>query len=225
MRPLWVVFIWNLSTRDPFGFTPFMRPVLGLSLVVKRLRPRLALYITSLCKHISCTTHTVTSSPMLSLLSLPGLSSSHAHTGHVKTQKQTSGEWTLCPRGEIQPLQLSKQANPHRIHARDMKHLYFCCGFIDKRELFPLMTVFVRLVHTPGGAQHFLSTMASVCSGTVRIIIIIAPPSSTPTNICCQSSRCFLAAWTGNEQKIVERSHFTGKQEIKNHNCCHNQQI
>lgn len=161
---------------------------------------------------------------MLSLPSLPGLSSSHAHTGHVKTEKQTSGEWTLGPRGEIQPFQLPKQANPPRIYARGIKHLCFCCGFIDNRKLFPLMTVFVHLVHTPGGAQHFLSTVASVCSGAVRIIII-APPSSAPTNICCQSSQCFLPIWTGNERKIVERSHFTGKQEIKNHNCCHNQQI
>lgn len=72
------------------------------------------------------------------------------------------------------------------------------------------MCLFFGFARTPGAAQYFVSTVALVGSGTVRITI--TAPRFKPISVA-KSTDADAALHTGNERMIVEGSHFTGKRK------------
>lgn len=91
------------------------------------------------------------------------------------------------------------------------------CGIHRQMGHFSLsVCLFFGFARTPGAAQYFVSTVALVGSGTVRITI--TAPRFKPISVA-KSTDADAALHTGNERMIVEGSHFTGKK--KNHNYHH----
>lgn len=83
--------------------------------------------------------------------------------------------------------------------------------YIDKWGHFSLsVCLFFGFARTPGAAQYFVSTVALVGSGTVRITI--TAPRFKPISVA-KSTDADAALHTGNERMIVEGSHFTGKRK------------
>lgn len=81
----------------------------------------------------------------------------------------------------------------------------------DKWGHFSLsVCLFFGFARTPGAAQYFVSTVALVGSGTVRITI--TAPRFKPISVA-KSTDADAALHTGNERMIVEGSHFTGKRK------------
>lgn len=91
----------------------------------------------------------------------------------------------------------------------DVTLLCVFCGYIE--HFFSVSAgLFFSLARTPGAAQYFVSTVAPVGSGTVRIII--TAPQLKPIS-AAKSANTGSALHTGNERMIVVGSHFSGKKK------------